>query len=233
MRVVLLAGISFFFLIHSGNIQAASVSGKILFQGSAPEPKKAAMDADPSCQLAHPDGITLDEVVVNANGTLKNVFIYVKEGLSGQTFEPPKEAVVIDQYGCAYNPHVFGIQVNQTLEILNSDDTLHNVHALAKTNKEFNLGMPIKGMKLTKKFTSPEIMVKFKCEVHPWMSAYVGIVNHPFYSVSNEEGNFNIQNLPVGEYVLEAWHEKYGLLTQQVTLRSAEESQEITFEYQS
>jgi hypothetical protein len=178
------------------------------------------MDADPVCLLQHKGGAASEEVVVNPNGTLKNVFVYVKEGLQGQKFEAPKDPVVFDQKGCHYEPHVFGIMTNQPLQILNSDGTLHNVHALPKNSKEFNLGMPIQGMKLTKAFAAPEIMVKIKCEVHPWMAAYGGVVEHPFYAVSGDDGTFTIKDLPPGEYVLEAWHEKYG--TQTATVKVPE-----------
>lgn len=218
-------------VISQGAAVAATVSGKVLFQGTAPASQKVPADADPTCQLAHPDGVNLDEVIVNPNGTIKNVFICVKQGLEGETFEVPKQPVVLDQEGCQYKPHVFGIQVNQILEIRNSDDTLHNVHALPKNTKEFNLGMPIKGMKLTKTFTAPEVMVKLKCEVHPWMSAYAGVLEHSFYGVTTTEGTFEIKDLPPGQYALEAWHEKYGALSQSVTIGSAEETQEITFQY--
>jgi hypothetical protein len=219
--------------VFSGAAMAAAVSGKIVFEGTAPALEKIGADADPACQMIHPDGVSSEEVVVNPNGTLKNVFVYVKEGFAGKTFETPKTPVILDQLGCQYQPHVFGIQVNQPLEILNSDDTLHNVHALPKNTKEFNLGMPIKGMKLTKAFTAPEVMVKLKCEVHPWMAAYAGVLDHPFYSVTASEGVFEIKDLPPGQYVLEAWHETYGTLTQSVTIGSAEETQEIIFQYKS
>ncbi len=219
-------------IVFSGAAMAATVSGKVNFEGTAPAVEKIGADADPACQMVHPDGISSEETVVNPNGTLKNVFVYIKEGLAGKTFEAPKTPVVLDQLGCRYEPRVFGIQVNQTLEILNSDDTLHNVHAIPKNSKEFNLGMPIKGMKLNKKFTAPEVMVKLKCEVHPWMSAYAGVLEHSFYSVTRSEGTFEIKDLPAGQYVLEAWHEKYGTLTQAITINSAEEKQEISFRYQ-
>ena len=212
--------------------KAATLSGKVLFKGTAPQPSHIAVEADPACQMIHPEGMLTEEVVVNPNETLKNVFVYIKEGLAGKTFPPPTTPVVLDQRGCQYQPHVFGIQVNQPLEIINSDDTLHNVHALPKNSKEFNLGMPIKGMKLTKTFTSPEIMVKIKCEVHPWMSGYVGVLDHPFYSVTNEEGIFAIKNLPPGQYSVESWQEKYGPLSQQVTISSDDETYEMSFQYQ-
>lgn len=213
------------------SLYAANISGTIKFSGDNPAPQILKLDADPTCASLQPEGLKSEKVVVNANGTLKNVFVYVKDGLTGKTFEPPKDPVVLDQKGCWYSPHVFGIQVNQPLEIRNSDATLHNVHGLAQANKEFNLGMPIQGMKLNKTFDKPEIMAKFKCDVHPWMSAYVGVVGHPFFNVSNEEGKFEIKNLPPGDYVLEAWHEKYGTQTQTIKLKSPDQTAEISFQY--
>lgn len=226
--MLLIAGV-----VNVESLHAATVSGTVQFTGDAPAPQELKLDADPICASLHSDGLKSEEVVLNANGTLKNVFIYIKEGLAGKTFEPSKDPVVLDQKGCGYSPHVFGIQANQPLEIRNSDSTLHNVHALAQANKEFNLGMPIQGMKLKKTFEKPEIMTKFKCDVHPWMSAYAGVVEHPFFNVSNEEGRFEIKDLPPGDYALEAWHEKYGVQTQAVKLESPEATQEITFQYQA
>ena len=189
------------------------------------------MGADPKCQLAHPNGVANDDVIVNSNGTLKNVFVYVKDGLAGKTFDTPKEAVIFDQKGCQYTPRVFGIQVNQPLEILNSDDTLHNVHSLSANSQQFNLGMPIKGMKLKKSFAKPEVMVKIKCEVHPWMPAYAGVLDHPFYSVSTDDGTFALKNLPPGNYVIEAWHEKYGVQTQNIAIGSDADTKDAQFQY--
>jgi plastocyanin len=226
--------ISFFLVLPAlqPTARAAVVSGKVLFEGQAPV-EKIKLEADPNCQVMHPDGIASDEVIVNSNGTLKDVFIYVKEGVGGKTFETPKTPVVFDQKGCQYSPKVFGIRVNQPLEILNSDNTLHNVHSLAQINQAFNLGMPIQGMKLKKTFTKSEVMVKVKCEVHPWMHAYVGVLDHPFFAVSNEGGTFEIKNLPPGQYVIEAWHAKYGSQVQNVTVASDSDTQNISFQYKA
>lgn len=221
--------IASFFMISSA--QAAVLTVKAPFEGTAPAAENIKADADPKCKLMHPTGVTADQVIVNSNATLKNVFVYVKEGLSGQKFETPKTAVSFDQQGCQYHPKVFGIQTGQTLEILNSDDTLHNVHALPTASQGFNLGMPIKGMKLKKTFSKPEVMVKIKCEVHPWMSAYAGVLDHPFYGVTGEDGSAQIKDLPAGEYTLEAWHEKYGSQTQKVTV--TDQDQEISFQFKA
>jgi hypothetical protein len=216
--------------LFSTGAEAATIKGKVSFEGTPPVLQQIKMESDPTCHATHPQGFTSEEVVVNPNGTLKNVFVYAKEGVAGK-FDAPKEPVVMDQKGCHYTPHVFGIQVNQPLQIVNSDNTLHNVHALPTKSKPFNLGMPIQGMKLTKTFGSPEVMVKVKCDVHPWMGAYVGVLEHPFYGVSGEDGTFELKNLPPGQYTVEAWHEKYGSQSQAVTVGSPDETKEIGFSY--
>jgi plastocyanin len=208
---------------------AGTIAGSIQFSGTAPKPEVLSMNADPTCFAAHSEPVLSESVVVNSNGTLKNVFVYVKEGLEGQSFEVPQEFVVLDQNGCRYSPHVLGAQVGQAVQIINSDATLHNVHSLAENNKQFNLGMPIQGMKLKKKFSVSEVMVKVKCDVHPWMNAYVGVLEHPYFSVSGNDGTFQISNLPAGDYVLEVWHETYGTQTQSVTVGDGEVNADFAF----
>ena len=228
----ILVGVFFLFLFNAASpAHAALITAKAALEGQPAAPEKIKTDADPKCKMMHPDGLTADDVVVNSNGTLKNVFVYVKEGLAGKKFDAPKESVVFNQEGCQYSPKVFGIQTNQTLEILNSDDTLHNVHALPTQSPAFNLGMPIKGMKLKKTFTKPEVMVKIKCEVHPWMHAYAGVLDHPFFGVTGDDGTAAIKDLPPGQYVIEAWHEKYGAQTQNVTV--TDQPQQIEFKFKS
>ena len=219
-----------FVTFFSTSLFAGTVTGKINFTGTAPANEQISMAADPTCASLHSEPVFTETVMANSNGTLKNVFVYVKEGLAGKSFPAPSTPVMIDQKGCQYHPHVFGIQVGQPLEILNSDATLHNIHSLATQSKQFNLGMPIQGMKLSKKFEKPEVMVKMKCDVHPWMSAYVGVLDHPYYSVSGDEGTFEIKDLPAGSYVIEAWHEKYGTQTQNITVSEDTPAQvEFTF----
>jgi plastocyanin len=161
--------------------------------------------------------------MVGSDGkSLANVFVYVKDGLGNYMFDTPTEPAQIDQQACRYHPHVFGMMVGQTLEILNSDPTLHNIHALPKGNQEFNTGQPIQGMKTTHVFTKPEVMVPFKCDVHGWMNAYVGVLPHPFFAVSAADGTYTIKGLPPGTYTIEAWHEKLGTKTQSVTIGASE-----------
>lgn len=211
----------------------ASITGKIAFDGTPPKPVAIQTSADPNCEAMHEgQPLTSEEVIVNPDGTLRNVFVYVKSGLDGKMFPAPREPVVIDQEGCHYRPHVFGMQAGQPLLIKNSDPTLHNIHAMPKNSKEFNLGQPNKGMQTTRTFANPEVMVHFKCDVHPWMSAYCGVLDNPFYSVTGDDGTFALSKLPAGEYVVEAWHEKYGVQTQTVTVGD-KESKQIAFTFKA
>lgn len=197
---------------------AGTVTGKALFNGTPGENPKIDMAADPVCKSLHASDVFAEKAIINSNKTLRNVFVYIKEGLTDKTFPAPSELAVLDQKGCWYVPHVQGMQAGQKLQIVNDDATLHNVHAVAKNNPEFNLGMPLQGMKLEKTFSNPEIMVKMKCDVHPWMNGYIGVLNHPFFNVTGEDGAFEIKNVPPGEYVVEAWHETYGTKSEKITV---------------
>ncbi len=205
-------------LLISSPLFAGTVSGKALFDGAPGDNPKIDMSADPVCKSLNPEAAFQERIIVNPNGTLKNVFVYVKEGLSEETFPVPSTSAVLDQQACAYHPRVLGMQAKQKLQIINSDATLHNVHAFAKNSPEFNLGMPMKGMKLERTFSNPEVMVKMKCDVHPWMTGYIGVLKHPFFAVSDDQGAFKIENLPAGEYTIEAWHETYGTKTQKISV---------------
>ena len=199
----------------------ATVTGKVTFTGAAPAREQIKMDADAYCKGAHAEPVYTQEVVVNGNGTLQWVLVYVKEGVTG-SYPAPAEPVTLDQRGCQYSPHIFGIRAGQPLKIVNSDGTLHNIHALPKVNTEFNIGQPFQKMETIKKFDKVEVPLRFKCDVHKWMGAYCGVFNHPFYAATNDQGTFEIKGLPPGNYVIEAWQEKYGAQTQNVTITGAE-----------
>jgi hypothetical protein len=191
------------------------IAGKVTLNGKAPNEVTVKMDADPKCHAVHTTPIATRHYVTDASGGLANVFVYVKEGLAGKKFPPKTESILLDQSGCLYQPYVLGIQAGQTLVIQNSDDTSHNVHSISTKNPEFNLAQPIKGMKTEKKFMKPEVFVKMKCDVHPWMFAYVGVVDHPFFAVTGADGSYKISGLPEGNYTLAAIHPKAGSLPDQ------------------
>lgn len=207
----------------------ATIAGKVSFTGTAPAKEQIKMDADAYCKGAHSEPVYTQEVVVNTNGTLQWVLVYVKEGVTG-SYPPPATPVTLDQRGCEYHPHIFGIQAGQSLKIVNSDGTLHNIHALPKVNAEFNIGQPFQKMETLKKFDKAEVPVRFKCDVHKWMGAYCGVFNHPFFATTNDQGTFEIKNLPPGNYVIEAWQEKYGAQTQNVTV-SGSETKAVDFSF--
>jgi plastocyanin len=206
----------------------ATITGTINLDGEAPEAVLIRMNADPVC-LREGTGQKTESLVPGDNGTLQNVLVYVKDGLSG-SFPAPTTPVVLDQVGCNYTPHVFGIMVGQPLEVVNSDSTLHNIHAIPATNQEFNTGQPIKGMRFNHTFSAKEVMVPFKCDVHGWMNAFAAVLDHPFFAVSSTDGTFEITGLPPGTYVIEAWHEELGSQTTEVTV-AAQESMAADFTF--
>ncbi len=198
--------------------KVGSVSGKVQFAGEAPPRQPIRLRGYAACSRAHEEP-PLDESVIVNDGRLKNVFVYVQKGLEGRVFPIPEDPVVMDQKGCIYTPHVAGVQVYQPILFLNSDSLLHNVHSEPKgTTRPFNFAMPVAGTERRVQFTSEEIGARVKCDVHGWMSAYLGVVDHPYFAVSAGDGTYRIENLPPGEYTLEAWHETYGTRKGTVTL---------------
>lgn len=209
----------------------ATVSGTVKFTGTAPQARRIDMSEEPACAEKYPQGAFTQEVVANPNGTLGNVFVYVKEGLpAGASYPAPAQPVVLDQDGCRYHPHVLGIQVGQSLEILNSDPLLHNINAKPTKQRGFNISQPVANMKTTRKFTTMEIMVPVECDVHGWMKAYIGVLQHPFFAVTGDQGGFAVKGLAAGTYVIEAWHEKYGTQTQTVTVADGQQV-EVNFTF--
>ena len=210
---------------------AGDVKGVVTLDGVAPKNEGIKMNADPVCVKQNTSPQFQETYDVGSDGkALGNVFVYVKDGLGSYVYDTPTAPAKIDQQNCRYHPHVFGMRVGQPLEILNSDPTLHNIHALPKGNSEFNTGQPIQGMKTTHTFDKKEVMVPFKCDVHGWMNAYVGVLDHPYYAVTDKDGKFELKTLPPGTYTIEAWHEKLGTQTANVTL-GPKESKDITFSF--
>ena len=213
---------------------AATVAGKINLEGTAPANAPIQMKADPACMAANKGRTPTQETFVSEAGGLGNVFVYVESGLNG-SFPAPTTPVTFDQKDCHYIPHVFGVQVGQPIDIVNSDPTLHNIHAMPKTNQEFNTAQPIQGMKTSHTFTAKEdaVVIPFKCDVHGWMNAYVGVLDHPYFAVSKPDGSFSIGNLPPGKYTLAAWHERLGKQTLEVTVAAKEAKSDANFTFKA
>jgi plastocyanin len=209
-----------------------AIKGRVLFEGTPPKDKKIPVDADPYCGSQHPDGFMSEVYKIAAGGEMANVFVWIKKGAEGRAVAVPATPVVLDQVGCRYEPHVLGVRAGQPLLIRNSDETMHNVHALPTVNPDFNFSQAKKGLENTKTFTSQEVMVKVKCDVHGWMGAWVGVVGHPWFAVTGASGAFELKDVPPGEYEVEAWHEKLGTSQQKVVL-GAKESKELTFTFKT
>ena len=206
---------------------AARITGKIVFEGTAPPNAAINMSSDPACA----GGTVTSESILVDNGGLRNVFVYIKDGLGNKyLFDTPTDPVVLDQKGCHYTPHVVGLRATQPLQIVNSDSTLHNVHGMPEKNREFNQGQPVPGMKNSVTFNVPEVLIPFKCDVHAWMYAYVGVVSHPYFAISGGGGQFELRTIPPGTYTIEAVHEKLGRQSQTVTL-GEKDAKEITFTF--
>ena len=212
---------------------AGDIKGVITLTGTAPKNEPIRMNADPVCiKQTASQGPQSQETFAVTGDKLANVFVYVKDGLGSYSYDPPAGNATLDQHGCRYTPHVFGVRVGQQIEIVNSDPTLHNIHAMPKANAEFNNGQPIQGMKMNHAFKAKEVMVPFKCDVHGWMNAYVGVLDHPYFAVSKADGSFEIKGLPPGTYTIEAWHEKLGPQTASVTL-GQKETKDVNFTFKA
>ncbi|MEK6675258.1 MAG: carboxypeptidase regulatory-like domain-containing protein [Planctomycetota bacterium] len=219
VHVCLLAGICVGWLLSSTNPLLADdggvVKGKVIFKGSADDFKRSKIDTtkDPNCSKIKPDGIGSENVVLNKKTdpiTVRNVMVFIKEGLGDKKFPPKTEPAVINQKGCQYEPRTLGVMAGQEIVIKNSDDTNHNIHFLPKVNPEFNKSQPKQDMEDKLKLDSPEAPFTVKCDVHPWMGCNVAVFSHPFFAVTTEEGTFELKGVPPGKYKLAAWHETFG-----------------------
>ena len=202
---------------------ASSVTGTVTFDGKAPVLKPLAMDADPVCAKKHSGPVPSEMLVLGNGNTMGNVIVYVSKGIpAGKTWPAPQTPVVLDQNGCQYKPHVQGIMVGQTYRILNSDGVLHNIHSLPKINTSFNKPMPPTLKETTTTFPKPEQIFQIKCDVHPWMTAYIGVFTHPFFTATGTDGKFTISGLDPGTYEITAWHERLGTQTASVTVGASD-----------
>jgi hypothetical protein len=201
-------------------VSAAEITGKVKLNGTPP-PEASMKMTDPICSKERgTETVSSRHYVVGADKGLGNVFVYIKEGAAPKA--PSGETPVLDQVKCEYSPYIMGVQTGQKFKIRNSDPTLHNVNAQPKINKGFNVGQPVKGSVTEKSFDQQEVFVRFKCDVHPWMFAYVGVLPHPYFAVTDKDGAFKISGVPAGKYTLECVHPKCGAKTVEVTLAESD-----------
>jgi plastocyanin len=201
---------------------AGKITGKVMFTGAKPPVRNIDMSGEEiECRRLHGSAVPAEDVVINADGSLANVFVWVSAGLEGKKFEPPAQPAEFDQRGCMFRPHVLGIRAGQPFLVSNSDPVTHNVHPMPQANREWNQGQPPGAGKVERVFTQPEIGIPVKCNVHSWMKAYICVVEHPYFAVTGGQGDFTLASLPPGAYTVSAFHEKFGILEQKVTLASS------------
>jgi hypothetical protein len=209
-----------------------TVSGVVRFEGGAPEQSVMQLSGWSECAAQHPEGNPrAGDILVN-DGKLQNAMVYVKDGLGERVFAVPTAPVVLDQKGCVFTPRILGAQTDQPLQMLNSDPFAHNVHGFPKNSSAWNFSLGVKGASRTTSVDKPEAMIEIKCDIHPWMRAYLGVFDHPYFSLSAPDGRFTLKDLPPGDYTIEAWHERFGVQSQKITL-DAKETKEVEFTFKA
>lgn len=214
----------------SSSLALAQVTGTVKLEGEAPEMPEIDMSAVNECASQHVDPVYEETVVTGEDGGLANVIVAISPEANPEVAgDASEEPAVIDQQGCQYHPHVLAMTTGQKLLIKNSDPFLHNVHSMSEANPQFNFGQP--NIDPGKEVDAPVVPEYFhvKCDVHPWMSAYIGVFPHPYHAVSGEDGTFSIENVPDGEYTFTAWHEKYGTQEQTATVKDGKAELNFTF----
>ena len=229
VSIFIIVMVIWFFGVASS--EAASINGKVTYEGETPTFKPIKMEADPVCMAKHSQEVFPETLVLGdpATKTVGNVLVRIVSGLAAKNHAAASEPFVFTQEGCRYSPHVMAVMVGQPIKILNPDGTLHNIHIFPKVNKEFNMAMPQFRKEMTAKFDKVETTpFPIKCDVHPWMQAWMTVMDHPFFFVTQPDGQFKIENLPAGTYEIEAWHEKLPAQKTSVTLAEGE-TKEVNF----
>jgi len=230
-RSVLMAGIVIFsvFTMTLARAGGGTVTGKITYEGTPAKQKPIDMSKEPSCAKQYTTPATTETVVTGPNNALENVVVYISQGAPDEA--APSKAAVFTQKGCRYLPHVLAFQVNQELNVLNEDQTSHNIHPLAKVNPEWNKSQPAGSQPIDTKYDKSEF-IPVKCNIHPWMHGYFVVLNTSHYAVTGQDGAFSLKGLPPGKYTVSAWHEQYGAQTQEVTITGAE-SKTVNFTFKA
>ena len=209
---------------------AGTVSGKVTYTGTPAKPKPIDMSKEPTCAKQHATPLTTETVVSGPNNALANVVIYLSAGAPDEG-QVPSQAVTFEQKGCQYLPHVLAMHTGQELKVVNSDQTSHNIHPLAKINREWNKSQPPGTPPLSEKYDKEEF-ITVKCNVHPWMRGYFAVLKTSHYDISKDDGGFKLPNLPPGKYTVTAWHEDYGTQTADVTI-TGNETKDVAFTFKA
>jgi plastocyanin len=212
---------------HVDPASAGAISGHIVFHGARPKPRHIDMDSDSGCPK---QGALEETIVTGKGGGLANAFVYIQTGFEGKHFELPTQPVSLNQHGCMFTPRVLGIRAGQMLNVRNSDEVSHNIHPMPTNNREWNQQQPPQTPDLEHKFPRPDVMIPVKCNVHSWMHAYIGVVDHPYFAVTGPSGDFDFSNVPPGDYTIAVWHEKLGELKQPLHLDASGKSA-VNFTY--
>jgi plastocyanin len=197
-------------------VARGSMSGKVTFTGKHPTAKRVDISEDEECVKLNKRGLYDDSLLVNKDGSLANVFVYIKAGLKGETGSIPAQSVVLDQKGCQFSPRVLAVRTRQTIKVTNSDPVTHNVHPVAQKNREWNQSQAPGDPPIERRFGYPEVLIRVKCNVHNWMRSWVAVMDHPYFAITKADGTFEIPDVPAGDYTIEAWQEVLGTQQQQV-----------------
>jgi plastocyanin len=217
---------------HVDTATAGSISGTVVFRGAKPARQAISMEAEAGCAALHKGKPVYDEAVVTGkNGALANAFVYIQSGLEGKKFEPTAETANINQSGCMFAPRVLGVRAGETINLKNSDPVSHNIHPVPQNNREWNEQQSPGTPDVQHRFGRPEVMIPVKCNVHSWMRAWIGVVDHPYFAVTGADGAFSLKNVPPGDYTISVWHEKLGEQKQQVKVANLGAA-EANFAYQ-
>jgi hypothetical protein len=220
----------FTLFVGSSLMFAGTVSGKVTYTGTPERQRSIDMGKEPYCVKQHAKPVAYESVVTGANNALENVVVYVSSGAPDEGQVPP-QAVTFEQKGCQYVPHILVMHTNQELKVTNDDQATHNIHPLAKANREWNKSQAPGAAPIVEKFAREEF-ISVKCNVHPWMHGYFAVLKTSHYDVSKGGGNFKLPNLPAGKYTLTAWHEDYGTQTAEVTI-TGNETKAVNFTFKA
>jgi hypothetical protein len=209
---------------------AGTVTGTVKFDGMPPRMRPINMATEPACARVHTTPPTTQNVVAGNAGALQNVVVYLKGDFSAYSFEPASAPVMLDQKGCLYTPHVIATRVGQSIHVMNSDPTTHNIHPVPVNNREWNESQAPGSAPIMQSFAREEVAISVKCNVHPWMQSYIAVLSHPYFQVTGADGAFTLRNVPPGTYTLTAWHEQFGSNEQSVTVGASEsKTMDVTF----